>query len=169
MPLSIYQLAVPVLARSLDNLKGVLEKAKRHAEEHKIDESVLVNARLYPDMFPLSRQVQVATDQARGGAARLSGAEPPSYEDTEKTFDELIARIERTVEYMRDLDERAFDGAATRELVRPVRGKPHKFTDVNYLLQFVMPNVFFHVTTAYDILRHNGVKLGKADFLGTLD
>ncbi|HEX8740664.1 MAG TPA: DUF1993 domain-containing protein, partial [Casimicrobiaceae bacterium] len=118
MPLSIYQLAVPVLARSLDNLKGVLEKAKRHAEEHKIDESVLVNARLYPDMFPLSRQVQVATDQARGGAARLSGAEPPSYEDTEKTFDELIARVERTVEYMRGLDERAFDGAATREIVR---------------------------------------------------
>lgn len=169
MSLSIHQLAVPVLARALDNLKGVLEKAKRHAEDHKIGESVFINARLYPDMFPLAKQVQIATDQARGGAARLSGAEPPSFEDNEKTFDELIARIERTVEYMRGLDERAFDGAATREIVRPVGGKPHKFTDVNYLTQYMLPNVYFHVTTAYDILRHNGVKLGKADYLGALD
>ena len=169
MSLSLHYLAVPVLTRALINLKHVLEKGRAHAQEHKLDESVLINFRLYPDMFPLSRQVQIATDQARGGAARLSGAEPPSFEDNEKTFDELIARIERTVEYMRDLDERAFEGAATRELVRPVGGKPHKFTDVNYLLQFVMPNVYFHVTTAYDILRHNGVKLGKADFLGALD
>lgn len=166
---SFHYLAVSVLTRSLANLKAVLEKAKAHAQEHKIDESVLVNARLYPDMFPLSRQVQVATDMARGGAARLSGAEPPSYQDTETTFDELIARVEHTVEYMRGLDERAFDGAATRDIVRPVRGQPHKFTDLNYLLQYVTPNVYFHVATAYDILRHNGVKLGKADFLGNLD
>ncbi|MGH8801594.1 MAG: DUF1993 domain-containing protein [Casimicrobiaceae bacterium] len=166
---SFHYLAVPVLTRSLANLKVVLEKAKAHAQEHKIDESVLVNARLYPDMFPLSRQVQVATDMARGGAARLSGAEPPSYEDTETTLGELIARVERTIEYMRGLDERAFDGAATRDIVRPVRGQPHKFTDLNYLLQYVTPNVYFHVATAYDILRHNGVKLGKADFLGALD
>lgn len=169
MAVSLHHLAVTVLAKALTNLRDVLEKGKTHAHEHKIDESVFVNARLYPDMFPLSRQVQVATDQARGAAARLSGAEPPAFEDDEKTFDELIARVERTVEYMQGLDERAFDSAATREIVRPVRGQPHKFTDVNYLLQYVLPNVYFHVTTAYDILRHNGVKLGKADFLGTLD
>jgi hypothetical protein len=147
----------------------VLEKAKAHALEHKIEESALVNARLYPDMFPLAKQVQIATDQAKGCAARLAGAEPPAYEDKERNFDDLIARVARTVDYLKGLDPKAFEGADTREITRPVGGKPHTFTGPSYLLQFATPNVYFHTATTYDILRHNGVPLGKADYIGTLD
>jgi len=120
-------------------------------------------------MLPLPRQVQIATDIARGASARLAGQEPPPYEDNEQTFDDLIARIDRTLAYIKALDEKAFDAAETREITRPVRGEPHKFTGANYLLQFATPNVYFHAATAYGILRHNGVPLGKADFLGVLD
>ena len=169
MSMSLYEVTVPVFVKTLANLKAVLAKAKAHALERKIEEAAFVNARLYPDMFPLSRQVQIATDIARGCAARLAGVEPPSYEDKEQTFDELAARIDRTIEYMSGLDKKQFDGAGAREITRPIRGQPHTFTGANYLLQFATPNVFFHTTTAYDILRHNGVPLGKADFLGTLD
>jgi uncharacterized protein len=169
MAISIYDVSVPVFVKTLSNMKAVLEKAKAHALDHKIEESALVNARLYPDMFPLSRQVQIATDMARGCAARLSGAEPPSYEDKEQNFDDLIARIARTVEYLQKLDPHAFEGAETREITRPVGGKPHTFTGINYLLQFATPNVYFHTATTYDILRHNGVPLGKADFIGALE
>src|SRR5262249_46767222 len=109
------------------------------------------------------------TDIARGAAARLAGQEPPSYEDKEQTFDELIARVQRTIDYLRGFDSAALDGAETREITRPVRGQPHTFTGLNYLLQFATPNVYFHAATAYGILRHNGVPLGKADFLGKLD
>lgn len=169
MTLSMYQASVPVFIRTLTNLKAVLQKAAAHAQARKIDESVLIGARLYPDMFPLARQVQIATDMARGGAARLGGAEPPSYEDTEKTFAELIARIDRTIEFLRAQKAAQIDGSEGREIVRPVRGEPHKFTGLNYLQQFVLPNFFFHVTTGYDILRHNGVELSKGDFIGKLD
>ena len=169
MSISLYAVSVPVLAKTLVNLKAVLEKAKAHALEHKIEESSFINARLFPDMFPLSRQVQIATDIARGCVARLAAVEPPAFEDKEQSFDDLMARIDRTVDYMRGLDERSFDGAETREITRPVGGQPHTFTGANYLLQFGMPNVYFHTATAYDILRHNGVPLGKRDFLGTLD
>jgi hypothetical protein len=120
-------------------------------------------------MLPLSRQVQIATDIARGCAARLAGLEPPPYEDKEQTFDDLSARVTRTIEYMKALDSAQFEGGEAREITRPVRGEPHKFTGINYLQQFAMPNVFFHTATAYGILRHNGVALGKADYLGTLD
>ena len=169
MALPVHNLAVTVLARALDNLKTILAKGKAHAEERKIAESVFLNSRLYPDMFPLTRQVHIATDVARGAAARLAGAEPPAYEPDEQDFDDLIGRVDKTLEYMRSLDPKAFEGAETREITRPVGGKPHTFTGANYLLQYSLPNVLFHVTTAYDILRHNGVPLGKADFLGTLD
>ena len=169
MPMSLYQVTVPVFVKTLSNLKTVLEKAKAHALDRKIEETVFVNARLYPDMLPLSRQVQIATDIARGAAARLAGVEPPSWEDKEQTFDDLVARIARTIDYMKGLDEKQFDGAETREITRPVRGQPHVFTGANYLLQFATPNVYFHTATAYDILRHNGVVLGKADYLGELD
>jgi hypothetical protein len=169
MAISIYDISVPVFVRTLSNLKAVLEKAKAHALDHKIEESALVNARLYPDMFPLSRQVQVATDMARGCGARLTGVEPPSYEDKEQSFDDLIARVARTIEYLKGLDANAFADAAAREITRPVRGKPHTFKGIDYLLQFAVPNLYFHATTAYDILRHNGVPLGKADFIGTLE
>jgi uncharacterized protein len=169
MSISLYQVTVPVFVKTLANLQAVLAKAKAHALDHKIEESVFVNARLYPDMLPLSRQVQIATDIARGCAARLAGVEPPSYEDKEQSFDDLAARIARTIDYMNGLDEKQFDGAETREITRPVRGQPKTFTGQNYLLQFATPNVYFHTATAYDILRHNGVVLGKADYLGTLD
>jgi len=120
-------------------------------------------------MLPLARQVQIATDVARGGAARLAGVEPPVYEDNEKTFDDLTARIQRTLDYLAGLDASAFEDSATRAITRPVRGQPHTFTGANYLQQFAVPNVYFHAATAYAILRHNGVPLGKADFLGNLD
>lgn len=169
MSMSLYAVTVPVFVRTLSNLEAVLQKAKAHALDHKIEEAAFVNARLYPDMFPLSRQVQIATDIARGCAARLAGVEPPSYEDNEQTFDDLVSRIRRTVDYLRSLPEPQFEGAETREITRPVRGEPHAFTGANYALQFGMPNVYFHAATAYDILRHNGVPLGKSDFLGKLD
>jgi len=169
MSLSMHQASVAPFNKMLSNLKGILEKAKAHALEHKIEESVYTSARLYPDMLPLARQVQIATDIARGAAARLAGIEPPVYEDNEKTFDDLTARIQRTVDYMSALDTAAFDDAATRAITRPVRGQPHTFTGTNYLQQFAVPNVYFHAAMTYGILRHNGVPLGKADFLGTLD
>ena len=169
MSLSMHQASVTAFTKSLLNLKAMLQKAKAHALEHKVEESVFVNARLYPDMLPLSSQVQIATDIARSTTARLAGVEPPSYEDNEKTLDDLTARIQRTVDYMAGLDVGAFENAATREITRPVRGQPHTFTGTNYFLQFAVPNVYFHAATAYGILRHNGVPLGKADFLGKLD
>jgi uncharacterized protein len=169
MSQSLYAVSVPVFVRALSNLKAVLEKAKAHALDQKIEEAALLSARLYPDMFPFVRQVQIASDVARGAAARLAGQEPPAYEDTEQTFDDLIGRVQRTIDYLRGLEPSVFEGAATREITRPVRGQPHTFTGESYLLQFGTPNLYFHTATAYGILRHNGVPLGKADFLGKLD
>lgn len=169
MTLSMYQASVPVFLRMLTNLKGILQKAAAHAQARKIDEAVLVGSRLYPDMLPLSRQIQIASDFARGTAARLAGGEPPSYEDNEKTFAELTARIDRTLDYLRTKKAAEIDGSESREIVRPVRGEPHKFTGINYLMQYALPNFFFHTTTAYAILRHNGLEVGKSDYIGKLD
>lgn len=169
MTISMYKASVPVFIRTLTSLKGILEKAAAHAQAKKIDESVLINARLYPDMFPLQRQVHIATDFARGTGARLAGAEMPVYEENEKTFAELAARVQRTIDYLRTLTPASIDGSEAREIVRPIRGEPKKFTGINYLQQFALPNFFFHATTTYAILRHSGVDLGKADFIGALD
>jgi len=169
MSTPLYAVTVPVFVRTLTNLKAVLRKAQAHALEHKIEESAFIDARLYPDMFPLPQQVQIATDIARGCAARLAGEEPPSYDDKERTFDDLVARIDRTIDYLRSLSEQKFDDAETRAITRPLGGQPHTFTGASYALQFGVPNVYFHAATAYNILRHNGVPLGKADFLGKLD
>ena len=169
MALSMYQASVPVFVKMLTNLKGILQKAAAHAQARKIDEAVLVNAHLYPDMLPLSKQIQIASDFARGTAARLAGAEPPSYEDNEKTLAELMARIDRTIEFLRSKKAGEIDGSEGREIVRPVRGEPHKFSGVNYLLQYALPNFFFHATTAYAILRHNGIEVGKLDYIGKMD
>ena len=169
MPLSIYQASVPVFVRTLTNLKNILAKGAAHAQTKKIDEAAFMQARLYPDMFPLTSQVHIATDMARGGAARLSGGEPPKFEDTERTFAELIDRVDRTLVYIKSLPEAQFEGAETRKITRPVRGQPKEFTGLNYLQQFILPNLYFHTTTAYDLLRHNGVEVGKADFIGVLD
>ena len=169
MPISMFQVSVPRFIHTLESLRSILDKAMAYEEAKKLDPSVLPNARLYPDMLPLSSQVQIATDIARSTTARLAGVEPPSFEDNEKTLDDLTARIQRTVDYMSGLDSSAFDDSATRAITRPVRGQPHTFTGTNYLQQFAIPNVYFHAATAYGILRHNGVPLGKADFLGVLE
>ena len=169
MPLSIYQASVPVFVRTLTNLKNVLAKGAAHAQAKKIDEAAFMQARLAPDMFPFTSQVHIATDMARAGAARLAGGEPPKYEDTEKTFAELIARVEKTIAYIQSLPESQFEGAEKRTITRPVRGQPKQFTGINYLQQFIIPNLYFHATAAYALLRHNGVELGKADFIGALD
>jgi len=169
MPLSLYQASIPVFVKTLRNLRAILEKGAAHATQRKIDESVLLGARLFPDMLPLTFQVQVVTDMARGGAARLAGQEPPKFEDNETTFAQLIDRVDRTLKYLEGLGEPAFEGADSRTITRPLRGKDHTFTARNYLQQFILPNLYFHASVAYGLLRHNGVELGKRDWLGELD
>jgi uncharacterized protein len=167
MSLSMYQASVPVFVKMLGNLRVVLEKAAAYAQAKKLDDSVLVEARLYPDMFPLRRQVQIAADHAKG-AARLAGVEPPPYDDDEETLAELIERVGKTIDFLGTLTPAQFEGAEDREITRPVRGKPTTFRGTTFLLNLAYPNFYFHLTTAYAILRHNGVELGKADFLGSL-
>lgn len=169
MTLSMYQASVPVFARGLSGLKTILSKGAAHAAAKKIDESVFINARLYPDMLPFARQVHIATDFARGTVARLSGSEPPKWEDNETTFAELIARVERTIESVNSFTAAQVDGSEARPVTRQVRGEPKTFTGLNYLLQYSMPNFYFHMTTAYAILRSNGVEVGKGDFIGKFD
>lgn len=162
----MYQASVPVFIRTLGNLSGILAKGAAHAEAKKIDPLVLVNGRLFPDMFPLSRQVQIASDTAKGAAARLAGMEPPSYEDNEKTFPELIARLDKTVEFLRTFKPEQIDGSEARTINIKVAGQPMTLQGMTFLLQRALPNLFFHTTTAYAILRHNGVEVGKKDYLG---
>ncbi len=164
--ISMYTQSIPPLQRALSNLAQILRKAQAHAEARKIDPQVLLQSRLYPDMFALTRQVQIATDTAKGCAARLAGDEPPSYSDTESTFDELQARIARTLDYLQGFGPEQIDGSEQREVTLKLRSGPIQFTGLSYLNGFVLPNVYFHVTTAYAILRHNGVEIGKLDYLG---
>jgi hypothetical protein len=145
----------------------ILEKAEQYAEEKKIDPSVLINARLAPDMYPLSRQVQIATDMAKGCAARLAGLEVPVYEDNETTFQELRARIAKTVAFIQSVDAERIDGSEERNITLKLRSREVSFAGQPYLLHFVLPNFYFHVTTAYAILRHNGLAIGKMDFIGS--
>jgi hypothetical protein len=166
MKIPMYDACVPSSIRMLNNLAAILEKAAAHAEAKKIDPNVLVNARLYPDMFPLGRQVQIASDSAKGGAARLAGLDPPSYPDDEKTLPELIARAKKTVAYLETLKPALFEGSEDRTINWKSRTTERTMQGEPYLLHQVLPNVYFHVTTAYNILRHNGVELGKMDFLG---
>lgn len=165
---SLYDISAPVLAHMLDNLVAVLKKGLAHAEAHKIDTAVLFNARLYPDMFPLVRQVQIATDQAKGCVSRLAGQEPPRFEDNEKTFEELLARLDKTIAHVRSFKSQQFDGAENRKIELKTGGQLRSFEALSYVLNYVYPNFYFHVTTAYAILRHNGVEIGKKDFLGTI-
>jgi len=168
MTISMYQASVPVFVKGLTNLKAILEKALAHAQEKKIDDTVFVNARLYPDMLPLSGQIQIATDMARGTLARLSGNEPPKWEDDEKTMPELIARIDKTTDYLKTFTAAQIEGTEGKAITRTIRGNPMTFTGVDYLQQFSIPNFYFHAATAYGLLRHNGVAVGKLDFLGKL-
>jgi uncharacterized protein len=166
MAITMYQASAPVFIKTLGNLRAILEKAAAHAAAKKIDESVFVTARLYPDMLPLSAQVQIASDMARGTMARLAGAEPPPIEDKEKSFAELMARIDTAVAYIRSFQASQIDGTETRQITRKLGGNPVTFTGIDYLRHFSLPNFYFHTTTAYAILRHNGVEIGKGDFLG---
>lgn len=168
MSISMYQASIPPILRTLTNLRAVLEKAAAHAEARKIDPSVLVNARLYPDMFPLSRQVQIATDNAKGAASRLAGKEPPKYEDNESTFPELVARIDKTIALLETFKPEQIDGSEDKTIMLPMHDRTLTFKGMPYLLDYVLPNIYFHVTTAYGILRHNGVEIGKKDFLGKI-
>lgn len=168
MTLSMYQASVPVLARGLENLAAILAKAAAHAEAKKIDPAVFLNARLAPDMFPLSRQVQIASDAAKACVARLAGIEVPGYPDTESTFPELQARIAKTIAFVKSATAAQIDGSEARTVTLKMRGEEVTFRGQDYLLNLALPNFYFHVTTAYDILRHNGVDLGKSDYLGRI-
>jgi uncharacterized protein len=169
MPLSMSQASIPAFEIGLTALSGVLDKAAAFAAAKKIDPAVLLHSRLAPDMFDLARQVQVATDQARRGAARLAGAEAPSYEDNETTIDQLKARLAKTVAYLKTLDAKSIDASADREITFPIGGGNNgQMKGNDYLNHFVLPNFYFHLTAAYAILRHLGVDIGKRDFLGAI-
>ena len=163
--MNFYDFTVPQLIRTLGQMHRWLDKAQALAEQKKFDVNVLLTARLSPDQFHLARQLQVATDNAKGLAARLAGVQPPAFEDTEKTVDELRARLDKTIAFLETLTPQQFQAASERTITLPFRpGKALKADD--YLVAFALPNFYFHATTAYAILRHNGVDVGKADFLG---
>ena len=166
MTISMYQASAPRFARMLRNLSAILGKAQAHVEAKKLDAAALTAARLFPDMFPLSRQVQIACDQAKGAVARLAGAEPPKHEDTEQSFAELQARIAKTLDYVESVKPAQIDGSEGREVVLKQRTGELRLKGLDYLFSHAYPNFFFHVTTAYNILRHNGVEIGKKDFVG---
>jgi uncharacterized protein len=168
MTMTMHTAAVPQLTRMLVNLSEILSKAEAHAAARKIDPAVLLQSRLFPDMFPFIKQVQIACDFAKGAAARLSGAEVPKYEDTETTFDDLRGRIARTVAFIETRKPAQFEGAEDRPVSLTMGGKTYDFNGLDYVNRVVFPNFYFHVTTAYNVLRHNGVELGKADFVGQL-
>lgn len=168
MQLSMYQASVPVFVRMLDNLSKILDLAVQYADEKKIDPAILINARLAPDMYPLSRQVQIATDMAKGCAARLAGLEVPVYEDNETTFPGLQARIAKTVSFVQSVSAAQIDGSEEKTVTLKLRNQEVSFKGQPYLLHFVLPNFYFHITTAYAILRHNGLSIGKKDFVGGL-
>ena len=162
----MHEASVNTAARALSNLVHVLEKGAAHAEAKKIDPAVLVNARLYPDMFPLSRQVQIASDVARIGLSRVAQVESPKFEDKEASFPELIERVRKSIAHLETLKPEQFEGAETRMVTFPTQAESLTWPGARYVFTRVLPNVFFHCTTAYNILRHNGVEVGKGDFLG---
>jgi len=166
MTISLHQASVPVFQRSLTNLNNILTKAAAHAVVKKIDEGVFLNSRLSPDMFSLTRQVQITCDFAKGPCARLAGIEVPKDEDDEKTFADLIARIDKTMAYVGTFKPAQIDGQEDRDISITIAGNPVAFKGQPYLIHFGLPNFYFHMSMAYAILRHNGVEIGKGDFLG---
>ena len=166
MTISMYQASVPAFIRALNNLAAILEKGAAHAQARKIDEAVLLNSRLFPDMFPLVRQVQIATDTARSGGGRLADTEFPAYEDKEATFQDLVLRIRNSVAYLESLKPAQIDGGEDRTISWQSRSSTKSMQALPYLMSHLLPNIHFHVTTAYAILRHSGVELGKKDYLG---
>ncbi len=166
MPLSMYDASVPVFVRMLKNTDAILEKAIGWAETRKIKPDVLAASRLAPDMLPLSGQIQIATDQAKGGVARLGGVEIPSYPDTETTLEDLRARLAKTIAFVQSVTAAQIESSEDRTITLKLGGRDMSFSGRDYLLNFVTPNVYFHLTTTYAILRHNGLEIGKLDFLG---
>ncbi|MEZ5506983.1 MAG: DUF1993 domain-containing protein [Gammaproteobacteria bacterium] len=166
MNISMYNASVPQFIRMLNNLKNILEKAASFAEQKRIDTKVLASYRLAPDMLPLSAQVQIACDTAKGCGARLAGVEMPRHEDNEKTITELAARVDSTIAFLKTLTAEQIDGSEDKHIVLKFPNSSFEFKGLNYLLGFAQPNFYFHCTTAYAILRHCGVEIGKMDYLG---
>jgi uncharacterized protein len=168
MPITMHSASVPVFVRMLGNLVAWLDKAEAHAAAKKFDPQVYLSARLAPDMLPFTKQVQIACDAAKFGVARLAGVDAPKFEDTETSLAELRERIHKTLEFVRSVPASRIDGTETKDVVVPRRDGSMTLKGEFYIKHFVLPNLFFHVTTAYALLRHNGVELGKADYLGAL-
>lgn len=167
MSLSMYQASVPAFLRTLTQLDAILDKAEAYAAAKKIDPATLINARLFPDMFPMSRQVQIACDFAKGACARLAGKDVPAWPDDEKTFAELKTRIAKTRDFVKTFKAGDIDGSEGRDIKIKVGGQDMAFKGEQYLTYFVLPNHYFHAAMAYGILRHNGLEIGKSDFIGT--
>ena len=166
MSLSMYQASVPLFLRALANLHHVLKLGEKHANERSVEGSVMLQTRLIPDMLPLVNQVQIATDMAKNGTARLAGVDPLKFEDNETSFDQLYQRIERATDYIKSFKPEQIDGSETRAITLKTRRGDMNFEGETYLLHFIIPNLFFHCTTAYDILRSAGTNIGKEDFIG---
>ena len=164
--ITMYQSSIPVFIRNLNNLSAILKKGATHAEAKKIDQSVFIDARLFPDMLPLSRQIQITSDTLKAGACRLAGIEIPSFEDSEKTFEELQERIAKTIKFLQTIKEDQINGTEDKKISYHQHGKDREFIGQPYLLDYILPNLYFHITTTYAILRHNGVEIGKKDYLG---
>lgn len=166
MKSSMYQSSVPTCIRTFTNLAAILEKAAGHTEARKLEPAALLTARLFPDMLPFTKQIQLATDSASGGVARLAGIEPPVIEHSESSFAALVARVRKTIQFLESLKPEQIDGSEDKTVSWQSRSSTKSMQGLPYLMNHILPNVFFHVTTAYNILRHNGVELGKMDYLG---
>jgi len=166
MALSMYDASVPQFKKMLNNLALILKKAEEHAAQKNIAPDILVNARLFPDMFALVKQVQIATDQVKNGLARLAGIEIPKFEDNEITFSDLYDRIEKTIQFLDQIKPEQVNVSAQKEIKFSIKEWSFEFIGDQYLFAWIIPNFYFHITTAYNILRHNGVEIGKADYLG---
>ena len=167
MTISMYQASAPRFVNILNNLSALLDKAQAHCEAKKIDPLVLTSSRLFPDMLPFTRQITIACDTAKAAVARLAGVDIPKHEDVEKTLEELKGRIAKTVAFVGTFKPAQLDGSEDKEIVLKLTGREVSFKGMQYLLGYAHPNFYFHVVTAYNILRHNGVELGKRDYIGT--
>jgi hypothetical protein len=166
MAMSMYQASIPQFVKMLTNLSNILKKGEAFAREKNIDGAVLINDRLAPDMFPLSKQIQIACDQVKNGMARLAGVEAPKFDDSESTFEQLQERIAKTIAFAKTITSTQLEGSETQDIKFSIKEWDFEFVGDQYLLTWIIPNFYFHITTAYNILRHNGVAVGKSDYLG---
>ena len=166
MSFSLYQASVPVYAQRLKALATIITKAATHCVEQKIDPNVILQSRLYPDMYPFARQIQIACSHAERGSSRLAGLEPPKHDDKEGSLEDLVKRIEDTISYIKSIEAKKLEGAEDRDITFPIGSETMTLKGADYLLQFSQPNFYFHLMVAYAILRHNGIKIGKDDFMG---